>query len=97
MHPASNNACRPDAVDRHLVQNSNFQRLMGNTPTVPDTAVRQDMITEQAVEVGIRLQEMFGTVDAARFLQNNLVDINIALRVLLRPEQRRRSGSAERT
>jgi hypothetical protein len=58
------------------------------TPLQPSP--RRDCATEKAVEIGIRLQDVLGTRDAARFLKNNVVDIEIALRVLLRPAERRR-------
>ena len=53
--------------------------------------MRHDMVSEKAVEIGIRLQDILGTSDAANFLKNNVIDIEVALRVLLRPEQRRKS------
>ena len=54
-------------------------------------SMRHDMVSEKAVEIGIRLQDILGTSDAANFLKNNVIDIEVALRVLLRPEQRRKS------
>lgn len=52
-------------------------------------AMRHDMVSEQAVEVGIRLQEILGTLDAALFLKNNVINLDVALRVLLQPSRRR--------
>ncbi len=54
-------------------------------------SMRHDLASEKAVEIGIRLQDILGTSDAAQFLKNNVIDIEVALRVLLRPEQRRKS------
>lgn len=54
-------------------------------------SMRRDATSEKAVEVGIRLQEILGTSDAANFLKNHMIDIKVALRVLLHPEQRRKS------
>ena len=54
------------------------------------TSVRRDLVSEQTVEIGIRLQEILGTRDAALFLKNNVIAIEIALRVLPYPARRRR-------
>ena len=54
-------------------------------------SMRHDLVSEKAVEIGIRLQEILSTSDAASFLKNNLIDIEVARRVLLHPEQRRKS------
>lgn len=59
-------------------------------PLPSDRSMRHDLVSEQAVEVGIRLQEILSTRDAATFLKTNVIDINVALRVLLRPAQRRK-------
>lgn len=53
--------------------------------------MRHDVASEKAVEIGIRLQDVLGTSDAANFLKNNVIGIEVALRVLLRPELRRKS------
>lgn len=54
-------------------------------------SMRLDTVSEQAVEVGIRLQDLLGTSDAAKFLKNNVIHIDVALRVLRYPEKRRRT------
>lgn len=54
-------------------------------------SMRHDVASEKAVEIGIRLQDVLGTSDAANFLKNNVIGIEVALRVLLRPELRRKS------
>lgn len=53
-------------------------------------SLRHDQISEQTVEIGIRLQEILGTSEAASFLKNNVIAIEVALRVLLQPARRRR-------
>ena len=52
-------------------------------------SMRHDQVTAQAVEIGIRLQPILGIRDAASFLKNNVVAIDVALRVLLYPQRRR--------
>lgn len=54
-------------------------------------SMRHDLASEKAVEIGIRLQDILGTSDAANFLKNNVIGLDVALRVLLRPELRRKS------
>ena len=53
-------------------------------------SMRHDAVSEQAVEIGIRLQDVLSTGDAARFLKNHVIHIDVALRVLLYPARRRR-------
>ena len=60
------------------------------TAYVSHASMRHDTVSEQTVEVGIRLQDLLGTSDAAKFLKNNVIHIEVALRVLLHPEKRRR-------
>ncbi len=54
-------------------------------------SMRHDQVSEQTVEIGIRLQEILSTGDAALFLKNNVIAIEVALRVLLHPARRRKS------
>lgn len=54
--------------------------------------MRRDMETAALVEQGIELQIQAGTKYAAVFLDYKGVPVDIALRVLLRPNQRRRIG-----
>lgn len=54
-------------------------------------SMRHDQATAHAVEIGIRLQPILSTWDAACFLKNNLIAIEVALRVLLHPRRRRQS------
>lgn len=68
--------------------------LENDQDTAPDgvghASKRHDKVSEQTVEIGIRLQEILGTNDAALFLRNNVIAIEVALRVLLQPKQRRK-------
>lgn len=54
------------------------------------TRTRHDLNSAELVEKGIALQEVCGTTYAARYLQSQWIGINVALRVLARPTQRRR-------
>ncbi|MGI4850146.1 MAG: hypothetical protein ACRYGK_18705 [Janthinobacterium lividum] len=51
--------------------------------------VRRDFFSANIVELGISLQEDFGTRYAAKFLKDNWITLDVAARVLLRPDQRR--------
>lgn len=53
--------------------------------------MRRDFATAALVEQGIALQNQAGTAYAAVFLDYKGVPVDIALRVLLRPSQRRTS------
>jgi hypothetical protein len=72
-------AYQPDPLST-LIAGKNFTR---------PTLMRRDLASEKAVDVGIGLQEVLGTRDAALFLKNNVIGIDVALRVLLHPGQRR--------
>lgn len=50
---------------------------------------RVDLVTALQVEKGIALQRMYGTHNAALFMQSVGVSVDVAMRVLLHPEQRR--------
>ncbi|MES2832742.1 MAG: hypothetical protein V4695_12195 [Pseudomonadota bacterium] len=52
-------------------------------------AARLDWTSARFVEEGIQLQPVYGTRYAADFMKNRMIDIDIALRVLLNPAQRR--------
>jgi len=61
--------------------------------TIPPTATRfarRDFLSAHIVEVGILLQEQFGVEHAAAFLKDNFIHLDVAMRVLLRPAERRR-------
>lgn len=51
--------------------------------------VRRDFFSANIVELGIALQKEFGTTHAARFMKDNWISIDVALRVLLHPALRR--------
>ncbi len=57
----------------------------------PPYLPRPDFRTAKQVEQGIAVQEALDTHAAALFLQSRGVDMAIAMRVLTRPDQRRRS------
>ncbi|MBC7416343.1 MAG: hypothetical protein H7327_15555 [Herminiimonas sp.] len=52
--------------------------------------MRRDLVTAALVEQSIALQEQAGTSYAAVFLDYKGVPVDIALRVLLRPNERRK-------
>ena len=64
---------------------------------MPDTTtgfMRRDFVTAALVEQSIALQNQAGTRYAAVFLDYKGVPVDIALRVLLRPQERRRMLTA---
>ena len=58
------------------------------------THTRQDWTSARFVEESITIQVVYGTRYAAAFLKNRMIDIDVALRVLLNPAQRRNNLSA---
>ncbi len=50
---------------------------------------RLDWTSARFVEEGIKLQPVYGTRYAADFMKSRMIDIDVALRVLLKPAQRR--------
>ncbi len=50
---------------------------------------RRDIVKLCTVEIAINLKDTLGVQEAAEFLKRHEVDIDVALRVLLRPSQRR--------
>jgi hypothetical protein len=56
----------------------------------PTRFVRRDFLSAHIVEVGLLLQEQFGVEHAAAFLKDNFIHLDVAMRVLLRPGERRR-------
>lgn len=59
--------------------------------------MRRDLVTAALVEQSIALQEQAGTSYAAVFLDYKGVPVDIALRVLLRPHQRRAMNLSQAT
>jgi hypothetical protein len=51
---------------------------------------RHDIVQAYPIEIAISIVRQLGTRHAAAFLKKYTVDIDVALRVLLRPSQRRR-------
>lgn len=64
----------------------------GNRGSRPEPVglMRRDFTTAALVEEGIALQEQAGTKFAAVFLDYKGVPVDVALRVLLRPAERRK-------
>ena len=56
----------------------------------PTRFVRRDFLSAHIVEVGLLLQNQFGVEHAAAFLKDNFIHLDVAMRVLLRPSERRR-------
>jgi hypothetical protein len=50
---------------------------------------RPNRLVAEQVEVGLVLQEMLGTSAAAKYLYTRLIPLNLTMRVLTRPWQRR--------
>ncbi|MCS0583387.1 hypothetical protein NX784_17490 [Massilia pinisoli] len=50
---------------------------------------RSNRLVAEQVEVALVLQEMLGTSAAAKYLYARLIPLNLAMRVLTRPWQRR--------
>lgn len=50
---------------------------------------RRDLVTAEIVEKGIALQELCGTKSAAEFLKFKMIAIDVVIRVLSRPSERR--------
>jgi hypothetical protein len=70
---------------------STQEHFDSSTPEMmPTRFVRRDFLSAHIVEVGLLLQEQFGVEHAAAFLKDNFIHLDVAMRVLLRPSERRR-------
>ena len=59
--------------------------------TFPEAALsRRDLVKATLVEIGIAMQDMKGTDQAAEYLKSQGIALDIAVRVLSRPLQRRK-------
>ncbi|OGB27009.1 MAG: hypothetical protein A3I66_22250 [Burkholderiales bacterium RIFCSPLOWO2_02_FULL_57_36] len=58
--------------------------------------MRRDIVRAYAIEIAISIAELIGTRRAAAFLRKYMVDIDVALRVLLHPSQRRNYDSQDK-
>ncbi|RJF98572.1 hypothetical protein [Noviherbaspirillum saxi] len=59
--------------------------------TLPEAATsRPDLETATNVELGIMMQETAGTQRATEFLKKKMVPVDVTMRVLLRPSERRK-------
>ena len=73
---------------------STQEQLVSSTPEITATRfVRRDFLSAHIVEVGLLLQEQFGVEHAAAFLKDNFIHLDVAMRVLLRPAERRRHNA----
>lgn len=61
----------------------------GNPDHAYERNVRVDLVTALQVEKGIALQQTYGTHNAALFMHSVGVSVDVTMRVLLHPEQRR--------
>ena len=58
--------------------------------------VRRDIVKAYAIEIAISIVGLLGTRQAAEFLKKHMVDIDVALRVLLHPSERRNYDSPDK-
>ena len=84
----------------HRRQANNRFRQQANARNDPSSLVltdpaRRDIAKAYAVEIAISIVGLVGTRQAAAFLKRYMVDIDVALRVLLRPSERRDYGSRD--
>jgi hypothetical protein len=83
----------------HWKQVNNRGRKRANTHNEPPLALtdpaRRDIAKAYAVEIAISIAGLVGTRQAAAFLKKYMVDLDVALRVLLRPSERRDYGSRD--
>jgi len=77
----------------HYVSRNTWNACNRRMRPVPVSLVRRDIVTAQIVEEGIALQQQAGTKFAAVFLDYKGVSVDIALRVLLHPAERRKMGA----
>lgn len=70
------------------MDNRNGSRTIGNKLIVADPT-RRDIVKAYAVEIAINIVGLVGARQAAAFLCKYKVDLDVALRVLLHPSQRR--------
>lgn len=66
------------------------QHLHGkNLGLLPTQLSRRDFLSAQMVEIGIVIQQVQGTEQAAQYLMSKKVDLEVAVRVLAHPARRR--------
>ena len=71
--------------------NSNASHASSSLPDTATGLMRRDFVTAALVEQSIALQNQAGTRYAAVFLDYKGVPVEVALRVLLRPQERRKT------
>lgn len=72
------------------IMNTQEQIAVSTVPVTQPRFARRDFLSAHIVEVGILLQDQFGVEHAAAFLKDNFIHLDVAMRVLLRPSERRR-------
>ncbi len=66
------------------------KQLQGNFFGLEPTQLsRRDFLSAQMVEIGIVIQQVQGTEQAAQYLMSKRVDLEVAVRVLAHPARRR--------
>lgn len=75
-------------MDTIMITQENI--VISTRPVALPRFVRRDFLSAHIIEVGILLQNQFGVEHAAAFLKNNFIHLDVAMRVLLRPSERRR-------
>jgi hypothetical protein len=69
---------------------SNLERTPNSMEPEPhEPSIRPNRLVAEQVEVALVLQEMLGTSAAAKYLYTRLIPLNLTMRVLTRPWQRR--------
>jgi hypothetical protein len=69
---------------------SKLERIRNAMEPAPHaSSSRPNRLVAEQIEVGLVLQEMLGTSEAAKYLYTRLIPLNLAMRVLTRPWQRR--------
>ncbi len=66
-------------------------KISGGTAQLPPTKIlRKDFLSAQLVEIGIAIQTLHGTYEAAEYLRSRKVNVAVATRALTQPLCRRR-------
>lgn len=81
---------------RKQTDNRGREQTQNEPPFVLTDPARRDIARAYAVEIAISIAGLVGTRQAAAFLKKHMVDIDVALRVLLRPSERRNYGNRDK-
>lgn len=75
-----------------IIHNSSLRQIQSNSGNMQRCEhARTDVKTRAVVDKSLELERVLGPVIAAGFLQKQHVPFNVAERVLLHPEQRRKA------